>query len=159
MKNDDDRSPAVVRLLMLLLVLLSLGALAGGGALMVAPDGHLLKMPISMLKYSPFRNFLMPGAILFSLDGIFPMAVAYALWKRPRWRRPEALNPFKRVHWSWAASLAAGVILIVWITVEVALLRSVAFLHILYFGWGLLIIVLTAIRGVRRDCALLDPRE
>jgi hypothetical protein len=51
---------------------------------------------------------------------------------------------------AWAASLSTGVILLVWITVQVLMLRSVAFLHVLYFVWGWALIVLTLTPGVRQ---------
>lgn len=66
----------------------------------------------------------------------------------------RALNPFRRMHWSWAASLAAGVILLIWITIQVLMLRSVVGLHVLYFAWGWALIGLTLAPAVRRYCAL-----
>jgi hypothetical protein len=152
-KNAQPR-PVIVRQLIFLQFFLSLGALGGGGVLLAAPDGHLIKMPLSMLKYSPFPNFLIPAAILFVFLGIYPLAVAYSLWKRPTWRWPEFLNPFKGTHWSWAGSLAAGAILIIWITAEVLWLRSIGFLHILYFFWGIVVVLATLAPGVRRYYAV-----
>ena len=45
---------------------LSLGAIGGGGVLIISPTGVLIGMPISELKNSPFNSFLIPGIILFS---------------------------------------------------------------------------------------------
>jgi hypothetical protein len=150
MNAQTNRHPIAVWLLIVLQFLLGLGALAGGAVLMAAPDGSIMHMPLSMLKYSPFPNYLIPGAILFTVLGVYPVLVAYCLWQRPAWRWPEGLNPLKHMHWSWAASLAAGVILVIWITVQVLLIRSVAFLHVLYFVWGWVLILLTLSAGVRR---------
>jgi hypothetical protein len=66
-------------LLILLQVLLAVGAIFGGGAFLLAPDGHLIQMPLSHLKNSPFSDFLIPGLFLFTFLGIFPLAVAYSL--------------------------------------------------------------------------------
>jgi len=150
MENQTDHHPKAVWLLIVLQFLLGLGALAGGGVLMAVPDGSIMQMPLSMLKYSPFPNYLIPGAILFTVLGIYPVVVAYSLLRRPAWRWPEELNPVKRLHWSWAASLAAGVILVLWITAQVLLIRSVAFLHVLYFVWGWVLILLTQTARVRQ---------
>ena len=144
--------PFPVTLLILLQLLLAVGALAGGGSLLLAPDGHLVGLPLGLLRDSPFSDFLIPGGLLFTFLGLFPLAVAYSLWKRPTWRWPEVMNPFKRTHWVWAASLEAGVILIVWITVQVLLIRQVAVLHVIYFGWGVVLILLTLLPIVRRYC-------
>ena len=153
MKKIDTPRSFTVWALILLQFLLGLGALAGGGVLITAPDGSILHMPFSALHDSPFTSFLIPGIILFTFVGLFPLAVAYSLWKRPNWRWPNTLNPFKGMHWSWAASLATGVIDIIWITVEVQFM-SVAGIHIFYWAWGLVLILLTLLPGVRQYCKL-----
>ena len=79
--------------------------------------------------------------------------MAYCLWRQPAWGWPDAINPAKKYHWSWAASLAAGAIALIWITVQVFMLRSVAFLHVLYFLWGWALIGITLTPAVRRYCA------
>jgi hypothetical protein len=153
MTNQSSQHPKAVWLLIVLLFLLALGALPSGVLMMAAPDGSFMNMPLSMLQYSPFSSFFIPGLILFTLMGVYPLAVAYSLWRQPSWRWPEALNPVKGRHWSWAASLAAGVMLVIWITVQVLLLRSVAFLHVLYFIWGWALILLTLSAPVRQYTA------
>lgn len=150
MKNNVYPRPVLRWILILLQILLGVGAVVSGAMLVAAPDGHLLQMPLHMLQYSPFPNFLIPGVILTTLLGIYPLVVAHSLWKRPAWRWPDVINPFKRNHWSWAGSLAAGVIVVIWIIVEVIMLRSVGFLHVLYFVWGFALILLTLAPGVRR---------
>jgi len=152
-KNSAERRPAAVWALIVLHVLLGVGAVASGGVLMAAPDGHLMQMPLSMLEHSPFSNFLIPGAILFTLLGVYPLCVAYGLWKRPGWRWPDAINPLKGIHWSWAGSLAAGAIVVIWIVVEVIMLRSFVFLQGLYLVWGIVLVVLTLLPEVRRHYA------
>ncbi|MBN1136712.1 MAG: hypothetical protein JXM73_09000 [Anaerolineae bacterium] len=152
MENSDGRRPAAVWSLIALHVLLGVGAVISGGLLIAAPDGHLMQMPLSMLEHGPFSDFLIPGLILFTLLGIYPLCIAYALWKRPGWRWPDAINPFKRTHWSWAGSLAAGVIVVVWIVVEVIILRSFVFLQILYLVWGTVLVLVTLLPVVRWYC-------
>jgi hypothetical protein len=151
MKPAANQRPLTVWLLIILQFLLGLGAFVSGGLLVVAPDGSLMHMPLTMLQYSPFVSFLGPGTLLALLLGLYPLSIAYALWRNPAWRWQDGINPFKRMHWSWAASLSSGVILLIWITVQVLMLRSVAFLHILYFVWGWALIILTLTTGVRKD--------
>jgi hypothetical protein len=150
MKKQTNSHSITVWLLILLQFLLGLGAFVSGGLLVLAPDGSLMQMPLSMLKYSPFSNFLIPGIILSTLLGVYPLAVTYSLWRKPAWRWPEAISPFKHLHWCWAASLASGVILLIWITVQVLMLQSIAFLHVLYFIWGWTLILLTLTTDVRQ---------
>jgi len=144
--------PRTVWLLIFLLVFLGTNALVGGGAFIVAPDGHLIGMPMSNLDRAPFHDFRVPGILLALFLGIYPIAVAYGLWKRPGWRWAEALDPFKGSHWSWAASLAAGVTAIVWILVQVQWITFGA-LHAFVLVWGALIVLVALLPGVRRYCA------
>ena len=139
-------------MLVLLQFLLGIGAFVSGGLLVAAPDGSLMQMPPSMLQFSPFSTFLIPGIFLAVFLGLYPLAVGYSLWQKPSWRWPDGINPFTHMHWSWAASLAAGVILLIWITVQMVMLQSIAFLHVLYNIWGLALILLTLAPGVRRYC-------
>jgi hypothetical protein len=150
MQDSSMKRPITDRVLIALLLLLGLSALIPGAMFMLAPDGHLIQMPMSNLRESPFLDYFIPGLLLFSFVGIFPLAVAYGLWRMPAWRWPNLINPFKHQHWSWAGSLAAGVILIIWITAQVLLIRAVAFLHYLYWGWGAVLILLTMLPDVRR---------
>ena len=151
MKKQTNFRSKAAWLLIVLQFLLGFGAFISGALLTAVPDGSLMQMPVSMLKYSPFSNFIIPGIILSTLLGVYPLVVAYCLWQKPAWRRPEVINPFKHMHWCWAASLAAGVILLIWIAVQVLMLQSVVFLHILYFIWGWVLILLTLLPGVRQN--------
>lgn len=149
MKPTFDRRPFSVGLLIWLQILLGFGAVVSGGLLMLSPDGSWMHMPLSVIEGSPFINFFIPGVILFILLGVYPLCIAFGLWKRPGWRWPDAVNPFKRMHWSWTGSIAAGFIVLIWLTVELIWV-SVAFLHILYYVWGGLIVVLTLLPVTRK---------
>jgi hypothetical protein len=140
--------PRIVWLLTGLLLFLAFGALLGGSAFILAPDGHLIQMPLSHLNNSPFSSFLLPGILLFIFLGLYPLVIAYGLWKQPSWRWPNSLNPFKQTHWSWAGSLAASVIVLIWITVEVFWVPF-GFVHIFYMAYGVLLVGITLLSKVR----------
>ena len=114
MTETSAREPlgASAKLAIGLEVLLGVGAVFGGGALLLAPDGHLLSMPISALSGSPFSDYLIPGAILFSVLGVTPLLVAGLTWMR------VAIAPL--------AAVAVGLALIGWIATEMVML----------VGWG-----------------------
>jgi hypothetical protein len=132
-----------------LLIFLSFGALVCGALFMLAPDGSLLQMPLSNLKGSPFSSFLIPGMVLFVFLGVYPLCLVYGLWKRPTWRWPDAVNPFKPMHWSWTGALAAGAVVLIWLGVELIWVEYM-FLHTVYFVWSGLVLVLALLPGVRR---------
>jgi len=108
-----------------LLVVLGLGALAGGVALVARPDGGVMYFDPTILAGSPFANFLGPGFILGGLFGVGSLLVAAAGLRRAR------LAPF--------AAFAIGCGQMIWILVELAIIKEFSFLHPTMFGIGLLI--------------------
>ena len=141
---------AAVHLMIALMLLLSVGALGGGAALIVGPNGSLLGLPLGLLAGTPFPDYLIPGTLLFSFLGVYPLVVTYALWRRPAWRLPDLLNPFRRLHWAWTAGLSVGIVLIVWIVSEMMLAGCCHPLQHLYFWWGVLMVGMAVLPPVRR---------
>ncbi|MEM5774583.1 MAG: hypothetical protein AAGU05_06235 [Anaerolineaceae bacterium] len=148
MINKEKKPALTFRFLYILLVLLSAGAVISGALMMISPDGGIMHMPLRMLNGSPFGSFFIPGLILFTFLGVFPALIAYGMQKKPVWAWAEWFNPFKRYHWSWAGSMAAGIIVIIWLTVELVWVGFSGLLA-LYYVWGGLIIVLALLPGVR----------
>jgi hypothetical protein len=61
-----------------LLSFLGLGALGGGGALILSPSGKLIGgMPLAILHKTPFTDFFIPGVILFVVLGVAPFITYY----------------------------------------------------------------------------------
>ena len=150
MEHQDKRINKTARnILLLLLMLLGLGAVYGGGTLMISPSGELLGMPLSMLDPSPFNNFLIPGIILFTFLGIVPIGVTYALIKKPGCKFAELFNGYKDFYWAWTYTVYIGFALIIWIQIEMVFINSVHWSHTLYMLWALIIIFLALLPQVR----------
>jgi len=93
------------------------GALVGGALLVGQPDGRTMDMPVSLMR-GTFRDFLIPGLILFGLGLLNVAAFVGVLLKR---------------RWDW---LGAGVALgglAVWFFVEILILGELHWLHVM---WG-----------------------
>lgn len=135
--------------LLFLLVFLGLGAIGGGGALVISPEGELLGMPLSLLEHSPFSSFLVPGIILFAVLGIAPLLVAIALVRKPEYRFAERFNACADMHWAWAYCLYIAFALMIWIQVQMVFLRAVHWLHTLYMFFGLAILLVALLPQVR----------
>lgn len=159
LERSREVRPASVYLLIALLLLLAVGALYGGAALIVDPAGDLLGMPVALLAGSPFRDYLLPGIILFGLLGVFPVAVALGLWLRPGWGWMRRFG----IHAAWLAALGVGGALIVWILVQMTILSF--FLQPVLLVQGIAIIGVSLLPGVRHYCVesraaeLHDARE
>jgi hypothetical protein len=108
-------------------LVLGVGALGGGGALMLGPEGEIIPLPVAALAGSPFANYFVPGLILFVMLGVAPIAAAILTLGRSR------LAP-------WMA-LGTGGALVVWILVEIWIVgySSRPPLQILYLALGLVI--------------------
>lgn len=142
MSEANSRRPFVLYVLVACLALLGLGALGGGGALVLRPDGGFLGMPLSMLDKSPFTSFLIPGAILFLLLGVYPLTVAYALLARPRWKWAAGLSLDRERHWSLSHALSVGLALILWMDFQFIFIGYGSLLQGAYALFGVLIAVL-----------------
>lgn len=136
-------------LLIFLLGFLGLGALAGGGSLIIAPDGSLMEMPLSMLNASPFADFMIPGITLFILLGIVPCALTFALLKKPAWALAEQLNCYTDMHWCWTGSIYTAFILIGWIQLEMVFIQAVSWLHTFYMFIAAAILFVALLPSVR----------
>jgi len=123
------RLPTLGRLAMVLEIFLGIGALFGGIQFILAPDGHLLGVPLGMLAGTPFRSFLVPGLLLFTFVGLGPM-VAAAITARRR-----AIGPL--------AAFAVGLTLMGWITVEMVIFAGLTSLF-----WAFYLVLGTVIATV-----------
>jgi hypothetical protein len=109
------------------LILLGLGALAGGIALVSQPDGSVMGFDVALLSGSPFSDYLLPGLILGGVFGVGSLVVAVMGMRRSR------LAPF--------LAFAIGVAQMIWIVVQLGIIKEVSFLHPVCFVIGLVIAV------------------
>ena len=150
MENHEQTSKRTVRnIILFLLALLGLGAVYGGGILIISLLGELLGMLLSMLDHSSFNNFLIPGIILFTSLGVIPICVTFALIKKPECKFAELFNYLKDMHWAWTYTIYISFVLVIWIQIEMVFINSVHWSHTLYMFWALIIIFLALLPQVR----------
>ena len=149
MTTQSRRRPLTFWLLLFLLFFQGISAIPSGLMLVLDPTGGQMQMPLSMLKGSPFPNYLIPGLLLCIVLGLGAFFVLACLLIRPDWAWAERLNPIKGRHWTWTASAAFGAALMIWITVQVLMIGLGAWLQPFYFGVGLAILLLTLTTSVR----------
>lgn len=109
-------------------VFVGVGALLGGLAAIINPQGPL-GISVVVLKNSPFSDFLIPGIILFTIVGLGN--VISALMFRIKTKYQGYISSV----FSWA--------LVIWIIVQCIMLNAVAFLHVLFFTIGLIEAILS----------------
>jgi hypothetical protein len=91
------------------------------------PSGAILKLPAGLLQGSPFPNYLVPGILLAVVVGGFFLVAVFLNLLRHKSR--------------YNFALAAGVIIFVWILSQIILIASIHWLHLVYLGMGILIIL------------------
>jgi hypothetical protein len=124
-----QKLPGIARLAIVLEISLGLGALFGGGALILGPDGHLLGMPTTLLAGSPFPSYLVPGIVLFTFVGVAPLVAAAITFRR------HAIAPL--------AAVAVGLTLIGWVSVEMVVLAGLGSL-----AWALYLVLGACIAAI-----------
>ncbi|MBW6490652.1 MAG: hypothetical protein K0B15_05580 [Lentimicrobium sp.] len=132
-----------------LLGLLSIGAFYGGGALMISTDGSLIKLPAVYLEALPFKNYFLPGLILFSVFGLLPLMVIFGLIRKPECTICERLNVLKDMHWACTFCLYISFALIIWIQVQIITLQTIFWLQSFYMFYALIMIIILLLTPVR----------
>ncbi|MNW45118.1 hypothetical protein D3C74_223720 [compost metagenome] len=143
------KAPYTVKILIFLHAALGLGAIIGGGSLVLDPTGQMIGIPTEMMKVELFSNYLIPGIILLVVFGIGPLVVMVGLLLKRDCKLGEKLNGLKPMHWSWTFSLYTAFGLIIWIMVQMYILELVAIIHLVYVGWALALQIVTLLPSVR----------
>jgi hypothetical protein len=110
--------------------LMGIGGLAGGGACLLNSENPA-GAPLELLKNSPFKNFLIPGIILFTLVGIGNVSAA-------------VLVLFHLKYQAYISGIL-GCILVGWIVVQCIMIKQINFMHVASFTIGLTLVVLSTI--------------
>jgi hypothetical protein len=85
-------------------------------------------MPLEMLKNSPFKNFLVPGLILLFVNGVGNTI--------------SAILCFRMHKFAGFTGMIFGFGLIIWIFVQVNMIGGGSWLQYLYFGLGILVLII-----------------
>lgn len=104
--------------LLAILLFEALGAFIGGPALVAAPDGRFMQIPVEELQ-GAFPDFLIPGLLLTFL-GALNFVAFYALLRR------------RQSAWLWVGLAMGG--FLVWFVVEVAIMGVKSWAQV---AWGL----------------------
>lgn len=110
-----------------LLIFNSLSALVGGWSMMADPSGAALQFPADTLRYSPFPDFFIPGAVLFVSIGLLSILVAYLTIVKAR------MYPY--------FIFSQGLILLGWLFFQIVFTHTGSLLQLLFGHLGLFLIV------------------
>lgn len=109
-----------------LLIFTGLNALIAGSLFIYDPSGQKIGMTLDYLKFSPFNSFLIPGIILFLVNGVSNLLTAFIMIKRNKYSNEMIV--------------AQGILLAGWILIQVWMVRDLNPLHIIMFSIGAILI-------------------
>lgn len=110
------------------LLLVGVAAVIGGVGLIAWPDGSGLRLPLSILEPSPFDSFLIPGLVLLIVIGLGSLTAGVLVLRD---------TPLAD-----AAALLAGLSLLIWITAQMGMLRTINGLQLACLAAGVAIVML-----------------
>ncbi|MBL7924831.1 MAG: hypothetical protein JNL88_11585 [Bacteroidia bacterium] len=128
MKDRKGKTKNLRILLAVILLFVALNALVAGALLIMDPTGSLLGMKTDLLKNGPLRDFTVPGHVLFHLFGLMNVLAFFLLLK----------------NCSGARSLVMlqGVLLGIWILVQMWILEQINFLQLFMLLLGIVLFAL-----------------
>jgi hypothetical protein len=145
--------PTYVVVLIVLETVLAFFGFASGMQFIRDPTGGTHDMDTSTLEGTPVGDFLLVGLFFVTCYGFLPVLITYGLWKLPRWSWTDAVNRWTGQNWAWTGAVATGVILIVWILVEVYYIGSPEgfprFLQVTFAALGAVILALAFLPRTR----------
>jgi hypothetical protein len=114
------------QLFLLFLGFVALTAFIGGAMLVSAPDGHTMHLSLNLLSGGLLHDYTLPGFVLFFVVGGSSL---FALMGTIR-HHPKA----------YLFSMVAGLIILIWIIVQIILIRTLYFLQVIYILLGIFIV-------------------
>jgi hypothetical protein len=141
------RIPGTIIALTVLLVLLTIGALQGGIAMVTNPR-EPLGMTVEFLEDAPVHTYFWPGLFLLGIAAASITTVAGLL---TGWRWPWAVRIETRVgrRWPWLGSLAIGGVLLAFEIAELWLVPFHPVMHPLLIAASVALIALPCTRSAR----------
>jgi hypothetical protein len=110
----------------ILLSIVGFTALYGGWALMIDPSGHILNMPVGSMKFSPFDDYLIPGAILFFVPGVGSLALL-----------PIGFRGLAKAS---SLLILAGMVVSAWIVTQITIMHKINWLGTFYIAIALMLL-------------------
>lgn len=149
---NKGKKPLALRALIAMVMVLGIAGIPSGLVLMIKPDGSLMGLPSDMLQKLPVGDWFLVGLFLLVAYGICSWILVYGLWTKKEWSWTAPIEKLFRHHWSWAASMTMGGILVVWTGIEIGLWGLLG-LSIVFLVFAVGILGLSLLKPVRSALA------
>lgn len=111
-----------------LLFIIGLGAMAGGIPMIIDGTGEAVGLSTQALVHAPFETYRVPGILLVVLNGIGSLVAFVVLYNNWRYHSYTVRG--------------SGFVLLMWILVQVVMLRVINPLHILFAMIGIVLMAI-----------------
>jgi len=135
------KRPFTVFILILIMLFQCISAFYGGIIFLADPTGSLMQLSGDYIKGSVFENYLIPGIVLITLLGITPLIAMVSLFGKKESVFFNRINIYKDMHWGWTYSLYTGIMLNIWITVQIMIIGYHHMIQTVYGFFGTIIII------------------
>ena len=139
-----NKIPEMKIILFILLAFVAFTACICGVIMIGDPQGHILNIPLFLLKTTPFKDFFIPGCILLA-TGIVNTIAAYGVLLRNRYL--------------FISSFLAGIVICGWIIVQMIMIQFLFGLQFLYLGIGIVIMTLSFFLTRKEKASAHDPEN
>lgn len=150
METSSRPKPIALYLLQFLLLFLALGGFYGGLMLVLDPSGNSIQFPPDTIERLPFPDYLIPGIILILGMSALPLLTVYGLWIKPEWPWTRYLNIYPDQHWAWTFALYNGIVLAIWINVQIWITGSIGQIQPFYGLYAVALIICSLLPGVMK---------
>lgn len=116
-------------LLLLLTGTIAIIAIICGGMMLATPDGSSLKLSPISLSGTPFSNFIIPGLILLFVVGVCNLIATFTLMHRHKK--------------AFSFSMAAGIIIIGLIIIQMILTGLIFWLQFVFLIAGIIVLLIS----------------
>jgi hypothetical protein len=114
--------------IMILIFFIAFTSALSGIMMMINPNGATLQLPLDLLDGTIFKDYFIPGILLTALVGVTNfLALFYIIQKKSN-------------RYNWA--ITGGFAIIFWILIQMMVIHTIYWLHFLFLGIGLLIILI-----------------
>ena len=127
----------------ILLIFLGVGGIYGGWILISDPSGQKFQWTVELLNGTPFNNFIIPGIVLFIVNGLLPLLIT-------------VLVIIKVKNYSWFIILQ-GCVLIGWLTAEIIFNKDLFHpaMHYPTYITGILLVVIGVLLKISENLKFL----
>ena len=149
LERKARRRPGTIMALTVLLVVLTIGAVQGGAAMVIDPT-QPLGMSTSYLEGTPIDDYVLPGLFLLGI-ALASALTSVGLVFDWRWRWAEAIERAVGFRWPWIGAVLIGSILLAFEIVELFLVPFHPVMHPLLIAGSVAILGLAFTTSARNN--------